>query len=160
MARFLGVERKDGYLCIGEYDPLYGCVGDVLLWGSWIVRGLRRGRGWASGSPNVRGGNVVRCGQVSSGAVWRKGGRRAFPARCRGRGILEGIFHRGRSVDPNSEVRIGLPSKVVEVFGLVGQGGSDCRADWVALWDDARPESCKRDLLSHFVFLVSSSGAA
>ncbi len=27
MARFLGVERKNGYLCIGGYGPLAGCAG-------------------------------------------------------------------------------------------------------------------------------------
>ncbi len=63
-------------------------------------------------------------------------------------------------MDPKSELRVGLPSKVVEVVGLVGQGGSDSRADWEDLWDDARIESWKRDLSSHFVFLVSSSGTA
>ncbi len=129
MARFMGVERKDGYLCVGGYGSLAGCVRDVPLWGSRVVRGLRRGRGWAPGTPSVRGGTVVRCGRVGPGAVWRRGDRRAFPARCRGRGVLEGIFRRGQSVDPDSEVRVGLPPKVVEVVGLVRQSGSDRRAD-------------------------------
>ncbi len=60
--------------------------------------------------------------------------------------MLERIFRRGRGVDPNSEVRVGLPPKVVEVVGLMGQNGSDCRAEWEALWDEVRPESCQRDL--------------
>ncbi len=71
--------------------------------------------------------------------------------------MLEDIFRRGRSVDPNSEVRVGHPPKVVEIVGLVGQSGSDFRAEWEALWDDARPEISQRDLSSRFVFLFSSS---
>ncbi len=53
------------------------------------------------------------------------------------------IFRRGRGVDPNSEVWVGHQSKVVEVVGLVGQNGSNYRADWEALWDEVLPESCQ-----------------
>ncbi len=62
--------------------------------------------------------------------------------------MLERIFRRGRGVDPDSEVRVGLPPKVVEVVGLVGRSGSDCRVDWEALGDDAWPRSCQRDFSS------------
>ncbi len=137
-----------------------GCVGDVLLRRSRVVRGPWRERGWALGVTNIHGDTIVRRRRVSSGAVWRRGGQRAFPARCRGRRILKGVFRRWRGVDPYSEVRVGFPAKVVEVVGLGEQGGSDCRADWEALRGDARPESCKRDLSSHVIFLVSSSSSA
>jgi hypothetical protein len=43
VARFLGVERENGYLCAGGYGPLAGCVRDGPLWGPRILRGLRRG---------------------------------------------------------------------------------------------------------------------